>query len=216
MDLQTQASDRWLAMVTEFHDKFGHPVTGGRGKVLSETRRAARGAWLIEELSEFVSSWDLISQVDSCLDFLYFCWGNFVEIGKMPQGLDLEFPQNNNLLCPSKMSFNHRVSFASRASESVYEFMHSDTQRGQRDFSADSARVMLRCLKVMGVDPRGLMAIVQESNMGKLWADGKPRYGPDSKISKPVLWAPPEPDLGKELNRRVLAWDKENKDEIPF
>jgi len=215
MDSTESPSEKWFNMVRDFHELFNHPVARRGTVILSEGDRAGRGAWLLEELMEFIAAESLIDQVDAAIDFLYFCLGNFVAIGVVPAYLDHELPDTDNL-CPDAMQFSHRVSFAQRAAESVFEFMHSDTLRGQRDFSGDMGRTMLRCMRVMQVDPRGLFEIIHESNMGKLWPDGKPRYGDFGKVVKPVTWEPPEPEMLKELGRRVKTWEDKYGDDIPF
>ena len=215
MDTTKLTSETWMEMVAKFHHSFEHPVANKGGHILSEPRRAARGAWLIEELMEFTAAEQLVDQVDACLDFLYFCWGTFVEIGALPNGLDAEFTTKEVLL-PTQLDFPYRVSFAARAASSVFEFMHSDTLRGQRDFTADAARVVIRVMKAMSVDPVGLMEIVQDSNMGKLHADGKPHYGDLGKVIKPVHWEAPEKRLEEVLYQRTVQWNKEVGDEVPF
>lgn len=215
MDTMKSTSEQWLGMVSKFHAAFDHPIAGPGGNILSESRRAARGAWLIEELMEFTAAESLVDQVDACLDFLYFCWGTFVELGSLPVGLNAEFPAKKVML-PSEIDFPYRVSFSARAAASVFEFMHSDTLRGQRDFTADAARIVIRTMKALNADPVGLMEIVQDSNMGKLHPDGKPHYGDLGKVIKPEHWEAPEKRLEDELHERIAQWNKEIGDDIPF
>jgi predicted HAD superfamily Cof-like phosphohydrolase len=203
-------------MVHKFHFHFEHPIASSEGRILSEPRRVARGSWLLEELIEFMGSEEQVDQVDAILDFLYFCWGNFVEIG-LDDASFLDIEMQNIKGPPATLEFSHRVSFATRASESVFNFIRSDTKGGQCDFTTDAARTMLRCLKTMNTDPSGLMDVVQQSNMGKLWPDGNPRFADDGKVMKPVTWEAPELELERVLNKRAKDWMKEHADEdIPF
>ena len=214
--MSPSTSNEWLEMVHTFYLHFEHPIAPPEGRILPEPRRVARGAWLLEELIEFAGAEEMVNQVDAVLDFLYFCWGNFIEIGLTDVSfLDLEMGGVSG--CPGPMEFSHRVSFASRASESVFQLMRSDTKSGQCDFTTDAVRTMLRCLKVMNVDPAGLMDIVQNSNMGKLWPDGKPHFSDSGKVIKPVTWEGPEKELATIIDERAKAWMEEHKDdELPF
>lgn len=60
---------------------------------------------------------------------------------------------------------------------------------------------------VAGVNPQPLFDIVQDANMSKLWADGKPRYDENNggKIKKPEGWEAPEPKLTKEIENQRSA-----------
>jgi predicted HAD superfamily Cof-like phosphohydrolase len=153
----------------------------------------------------------VVEQVDNILDFLYFCFGSFVEMGRIPSGLDAEFVDARYPI--HHLDFKYRVSFSKRAADSIFEFMHSDTLMGQCDFLEDAARVMIRCLRGMNVDPRGLFELIHDSNMGKLWPDGKPRFGPRGKALKPEMWESPEKYIAEVLLERELEFDD---DEIPF
>jgi len=211
--MDTQSSI-WLELVRKFQFTFEHPIAPPDGRILPEPRRAARGSWLLEELSEFISAEELVDQADAGVDFLYFCWGNFVEIGSICGSLEAEF--GGNYGCPSVMLFPHRVSFAKRAAESVFDFMRSDTLRGQRDFTADAARIMIRCLKSMSVNPVGLLEIAHDSNMGKIWPSGDIRLASDGKVLKPNTWEPPELFMQIELDARIDTWmDKHRNDADP-
>lgn len=62
---------------------------------------------------------------------------------------------------------------------------------------------------IIGVEPQPLFNIVQEANMAKLGADGKPIIREsDGKIMKPKGWAEnhaPEPKLAAEIKRQMEA-----------
>lgn len=209
-------SNDWLEMAKKFHFHFELPIAPAEGRVLSEQRRVARGSWMLEELVEFMAAEDIVDQADGLLDFIYFCMGNLVEIGLGDVSfLDREVEGIDGL--PAELQFSYRVSFASRAAESIFQFIRSDTKSGQCDFTVDAARIMLRCLRTMKVNPGPLMEILQDKNMAKLWADGKPRFADDGKIVKPPTWEPPEPEMARLINEQVRKWNDVHKDdEIPF
>lgn len=208
---------RWIEMVTRAHAVYDHPIADSRGRILTEGRRAARGSWLLEELMELIKAEDLVDQVDAAIDFLYFCVGNLVECGRGDKVVSLMDELDEGKMLQNRVNFPYRVSFSQRISESVFQFMHSDTLRGQVDFTLDAMRIMLRFMRLMGVNPVGLFDIVHNAHMAKLWPDGKPRYDDFNKVVKPPTWEKPEPELARELDRRFQEWQKENgDDEIPF
>lgn len=210
MESKTPTND-WLAMVLQFHSHFDLPIAGTDGRILPETRRVVVAGFLLEKLVGFMGSYDEIRQLDNAIDFLYYCWGIFVELGRVPTSLDDEFPLKSVAL--GQLEYRHRVSFSQRAAGSVFEFAKSDTMFGQGDFIEDAARIMLRCLRSMGVDPVGLFEIIHDSNMGKLWPAGDYRMGTDGRFAKPGTWESPE----KRLAEVVLERQKEfEDDEIPF
>lgn len=75
---------------------------------------------------------------------------------------------------------------------------------GQSDALTDAAYFVLGSFVEMGVDPQPLLDIVQQANMAKLGADGKPIIREsDGKIMKPEGWEPPEAKLEVEIKRQV-------------
>lgn len=69
--------------VKKFHETFEHPV-GTSPQRLSESRKAARLAWMQEELQEFKEAATLEDEVDAMIDELYFVLGTLVEMGVEP------------------------------------------------------------------------------------------------------------------------------------
>ncbi|NOV02624.1 HAD family hydrolase [Paenibacillus planticolens] len=69
--------------VKKFHEIFEHPV-GTTPQRLSESRKAARLAWMQEELDEFKEATTLEDEVDAMIDELYFVLGTLVELGVEP------------------------------------------------------------------------------------------------------------------------------------
>lgn len=85
------------------------------------------------------------------------------------------------------------------------EFLEATDVVGQADAVIDGIYFLLGTLVEMGVQPDNLFNRVNQANMDKLWADGKPHYKPDGKIDKPVGWIAPEPDLLAEIQRQIGA-----------
>lgn len=75
---------------------------------------------------------------------------------------------------------------------------------GQSDALVDAFYFLAGTFVEIGVEPQTLFDIVQDANMAKLGADGKPilREG-DGKIMKPEGWEPPEAKLEAEILRQV-------------
>ncbi|MDD9270713.1 HAD family hydrolase [Paenibacillus sp. GCM10023248] len=69
--------------VKKFHETFEHPV-GATPQRLTESRKAARLAWMQEELNEFKEAATLEDEVDAMIDELYFVLGTLVELGVEP------------------------------------------------------------------------------------------------------------------------------------
>ena len=91
------------------------------------------------------------------------------------------------------------------------EYNKTDLEKviGQADAIVDAFYFLAGSLVEMGVMPQALFDIVQEANMAKLWADGKPHYREeDGKIMKPEGWQPPEPKLKAEIERQINKDDK--------
>lgn len=74
----------------------------------------------------------------------------------------------------------------------------------QADAMIDVIYFALGTLVEMGVEPERLFEIVQNANMSKLWADGKPHYREsDGKVIKPEEWQDPHPLLEAEIKRQM-------------
>ncbi|MGG1519170.1 HAD family hydrolase [Paenibacillus oryzisoli] len=69
--------------VKQFHETFEHPI-GRSPQRLTDERKAARLAWMQEELDEFKEAATLEDEVDAMIDELYFVLGTLVEMGVEP------------------------------------------------------------------------------------------------------------------------------------
>lgn len=128
------------------------------------------------------------------------------------RGLDLAWEQVRQF----QKAFNHPVSDhpvlldqdraqkrMSWIQEEVQEFLEADTIVDQADAMIDVMYFALGTLVEMGVRPQALMDIVQQANMSKLGADGKPIYGSDGKVQKPEGWENPYPKLLEEIKQQM-------------
>jgi len=87
--------------------------------------------------------------------------------------------------------------------EEVEEFKSATTLEDQVDAMIDTIYIALGTLVELGVEPDAIFNIVQEANMKKLGADGKPLYHTEGekagKVKKPEGWQAPEPLIRTEL-----------------
>ena len=72
--------------------------------------------------------------------------------------------------------------------EEINEFLEAEEVVEQADAMIDTIYFALGTLVEMGVKPEALFEIVQEANMSKLWADGKPHFNEMGKTIKPEGW----------------------------
>lgn len=82
--------------------------------------------------------------------------------------------------------------------EEINEFLQASEKQDiveQADAMIDTIYFALGTLVEMGIEPDELFYIVQNANMSKLWADGKPHYNEMGKIIKPEGWENPHPKL---------------------
>ena len=92
---------------------------------------------------------------------------------------------------PTKMTRRRRALRAKWMREELMEFKAANNTVDQVDAMIDLIYLALGTLVEMGVKPDVPFNIVHEANMGKLWADGKPRLV-DGKVKKPEGWESPE------------------------
>ncbi len=101
--------------------------------------------------------------------------------------------------CPDQPIMLDKKRALSRAkwmNEEVSEFLIADNIYEQADAMIDLLYFALGTMVEMGLEADELFAIVQEANMSKLWADGKPHYNPkDGKVIKPEGWEDPTPKI---------------------
>lgn len=72
--------------VKKFHETFDHPVAS-KPQRLDPAYKAARLAWMREELDEFEAAETLEDEVDAIIDEIYFNLGTLVSMGVDPQPL---------------------------------------------------------------------------------------------------------------------------------
>ncbi len=111
--------------------------------------------------------------------------------------------------CPSEPVMIDKKRALSRAkwmNEEVSEFLVADNIYEQADAMIDLLYFALGTMVEMGLEPDELFSIVQEANMSKLWADGKPHYNPkDGKVIKPEGWEDPTPKIKKYIDSYVAS-----------
>lgn len=109
-----------------------------------------------------------------------------------------------------------RKEFSKFMIEEVVEFVAAEHLVNQVDKLIDLIVFTLGALVEMGVDPTGIFDVVHDSNMGKIWPDGRPRYSDYGKLLKPPTWEPAEPEISRILSRRIEKESQEIDDDIPF
>ena len=88
--------------------------------------------------------------------------------------------------------------------EEVQEFLDADNVIDQADALVDAMYFILGSAVEIGVDLEPVFDIVQNANMSKLWADGKPHYREsDGKVAKPEGWQAPEPQIEAEIKKQM-------------
>ena len=97
--------------------------------------------------------------------------------------------------------------------EEIAEFLIAQNVYEQADAIIDLIYFALGTLVEMGVEPGNLFKIVHEANMGKLWADGLPRYTKkDGKIIKPDTWEDPYPKIKLLINSLAKEDNRQNSE----
>ncbi|MDN6639601.1 MAG: HAD family hydrolase [Tetragenococcus sp.] len=86
----------------------------------------------------------------------------------------------------------------------------------QADALADILYFTYGSFVLLGVDPKPIMDIVHQANMGKLFPDGKPHYdAKTNKVLKPDNWErdfAPEAKIKEELLRQMKASEEKKRD----
>lgn len=107
---------------------------------------------------------------------------------------------------PAALSPERVAARADWSAEEVQEFRDAKTLTEQVDSAIDRIYFALGDLVEMGIDPSTIFDLVQNANMAKLWADGKPRFREDGKIIKPEGWIAPDAAIEAEIER-LLSQD---------
>jgi predicted HAD superfamily Cof-like phosphohydrolase len=90
--------------------------------------------------------------------------------------------------------------------EELAEFLAAETIEDQADALTDLNYFDTGTFVEIGIKPDDLFDIVHNSNVGKLWSDGKPRFNEQGKWIKPPNWEKdhaPEPKLRAEITRQI-------------
>lgn len=211
-------SKEWYEMVFEFHRRFGHPHTQlGKKIPMGILEATNRGAWIVEEAIEWVGTEHMVKQVDSIIDMLYFCWGCFVIIGDMPQ---LKWPHVNGDV-PVQLNIEERKIAALDINWIINELVNASAKKkevadSQLKILSRVAQIGLDSMGRMNIDPATPFEIVHESNMGKLWPDGMPRYYDNGKIQKPPTYEPPEFAIRDHLIEIITERIEGEPEDLPF
>lgn len=113
---------------------------------------------------------------------------------------------------PSHLLRDRRVVHSMHMMEEVVKFASNEHIIDQIDALLDTIVFALCALVEMGIDPAGMFDAVHNSNLGKLWADGRPHYDQNDRLMKPPTWEP----AGVEIQRVILERMKEMDDDVPF
>lgn len=98
----------------------------------------------------------------------------------------------------------HGITDAAEKSRAVGPIPKEHVIVAQMDALTDVSYFTDGSFVIAGVDPQPLFDIVQDANMAKLGADGKPILREsDGKIMKPEGWEPPEEKLELEIKRQM-------------
>ena len=107
---------------------------------------------------------------------------------------------------PTMIDKKRALSRAKWMTEEVAEFLVADDIYEQADAMIDLMYFALGTMVEMALEPDELFAIVQNANMSKLWADGKPHYNPkDGKVIKPEGWEDPAPKIKAYIDACIAA-----------
>lgn len=90
--------------------------------------------------------------------------------------------------------------------EEISEFLKATTLKDQIDALGDGRYFIGGTTVMAGVDLDPIMKIINDSNLGKLWPDGKPRFDETGKWMKPDNWAKdhaPESKIEAEIKRQA-------------
>jgi len=104
---------------------------------------------------------------------------------------------------PDMLSTDRVIKRSAWMLEEIQEFLVSQDIYAQADAMIDLMYFALGTMVEMGVQPEALFDIVHQANMDKLWPDGKPHYGPDSKVIKPSTWRTPDEAMQAEIIQQM-------------
>lgn len=126
-------------------------------------------------------------KIEELVEFLYSTAGNEAEFKELIVGLHQALDRAVDKVAQKGLS--------------------KDPLVGQVDALVDLLYLTYGTFVLMGVDPAPLFDIVHQSNMGKIFPDGKAHFDPRThKILKPDNWEAdyaPEPALKREMARQL-------------
>ena len=85
--------------------------------------------------------------------------------------------------------------------EEINEFIEAEDVVEQADAMIDTIYFAIGTLVELGIEPTVLFDIVQDANMSKIWADGKPHFNEMGKTIKPEGWQDPHDKLKKAIEK---------------
>lgn len=104
----------------------------------------------------------------------------------------------------------------------LYNYLTSPTMENKvevADAIADSIYVLCQLARAIGIPLNEVYAVVHESNMAKVGAEGKVIRREDGKVLKPADWIPPEPRIWETLkaaaDREAIALGAYGADNWP-
>ena len=106
---------------------------------------------------------------------------------------------------PAQLSPDRVAKRTAWLQEEVQEFVDAGDLCAQADAMIDLIYFALGSMVEMGVQPEALFDIVHQANMDKLWPDGKPHYGQDTKVIKPHTWRAPDEAMRAEIARQAAG-----------
>ncbi len=90
--------------------------------------------------------------------------------------------------------------------EEANEFENATNLEEQVDAIVDLIYFALGTMVELGVEAAPVFHIVHQANMGKLWADGRPRFrDDDGKVVKPSSWKDPAELVTQEIRRQMCS-----------
>lgn len=114
------------------------------------------------------------------------------------EAFNLPHESTPKLLTPERLAFRQRL-----LQEEVDEISVSKTLEDLADGIGDVIYIALGTAVEAGIEMGPILEIIQNANMAKLGADGKPIYREsDGKVMKPEGWQAPEPQIIAELGRQ--------------
>lgn len=222
-------------LVRQFHISFGIDYNEGEEwKRITIQERVFRAKLMSEEVMEYVGALDCeqIWQVDALVDLLYFVLGCFAMIGFDPfndsrltdmaefgRHLANEQYEAGNGYAPADRLYQGslmewRANDAKNAIELIFSFVQAPSTEEQIHELRRIMDWILVQAAIVGADLYPYFLLAHDSNMSKLWPDGKPRYNSDGKLRKPETFVSPISQMENMMLNDLSR--QEQEDDIPF